>query len=84
MTTGAIFAAMWFILAAYLFYLAVREDRFFFLIAPFFLFLGGWALADLLTETDLMAGAFLWIYRGVAAVMLIICGIKYYFMRRSG
>ena len=81
---GPVFAVMWFIIAAYLFYLAVKEDRFFWFIAPFFVFLGVWALVNELVEADLMAGAYLWIYRGVAAVMLIVCGVKYYFHKKNG
>ena len=82
-TTGILFAVMWFLIAGYLFFLGVREDRFCLFIAPFFLFLGGWALADQISSADLMAGAYLWIYRGVAVVMLIICGIKYYIMKKN-
>lgn len=77
-------AGMWIIIALYLFYLAITEDTFFFFIAPFFAFLGLWQLADILTVKNLMAGNFLWIYRGVAAVMLIICGIKYILYKKNG
>ena len=74
---------MWLIIAAYLFYVALTEDTFFFAIAPFFVFLGLWALIDRLSPADLMAGPFVWIYRGVATVMLIICGIKYILYKRK-
>lgn len=77
MTTGMIFAIVWFVIAAFLFYLAFTEDTFFFFIAPFFAFLGVWAFVNEKIETDLMAGPFLWIYRGVATLMLIICLVKY-------
>ena len=84
MISGYIYAAVWFILAAYLFYLAVKESRFFFFVAPFFIFLGVWALVNELVETDLMGGVYAWIYRGVAVIMLLICGIKYYLSRKNG
>lgn len=78
-----VFAIMWLLIAGYLFYLAFTEDRFFFIIAPFFAFLGIWALVNELIAADLMAGAYLWIYRGVAALMLIICGVKYFLYKKG-
>ena len=83
MISGYIYAVVWFALAAYLFYIAVKESRFFFFIAPFFVFLGIWALVNELIETDLMSGVYLWIYRGAAVVMLLICGIKYYLTKKD-
>jgi len=83
MISGYIYAAVWFILAAYLFYVGIKENRFFLIVAPFFVFLGGWALADELTAVDLMSGAYGWIYRGVAILMLIICALKYYLHRKN-
>ena len=83
--SGFIFAAMWIIIALYLFFLAFTEDTFFFFIAPFFAFLGVWQLLDRLnTSVDMMAGPAVWIYRGVATVMLIICGIKLFLNKRNG
>ena len=84
MISGYIYAAVWFILAAYLFYVAVKESRFFFIVAPFFVFLGVWALANELVETDLMSGVYGWIYRGTAMIMLIVCAVKYYLTRKGG
>ena len=83
MITGYIWAVLWFILAAYLFYLAFRESRLFFIIAPFFVFLGGWALADELLEVDLMGGVYGWIYRGVAVIVLIIYGVIFFNTKRK-
>ena len=83
MISGYIYAALWFAIAGYLFYIAVKESRFFFIIAPFFVFLGVWALVDELIETDLMGGIYGWIYRGVALIMLIICGVRYYLAKKK-
>lgn len=82
--SGFIFAAMWLLLAAYLFRLGYTTDAFFYAVAPFFAFLGVWALVNELIETDLMAGTYLWIYRGTAALMLILCGIKYILYKKNG
>ena len=84
MIPSYIYVVLWYILAAYLFYMAFRESRFFFVLAGFFAFLGTWALVDIFTKTDLMAGVYGWIYRGVAIVVLIICVIRYYFSKKRG
>ena len=83
MTSGILFAIMWLVIALYLFYMAFTEDTFFFFIAPFFAFLALWAFINEKISTDLMAGPFLWIYRGVAALMLVICGIKYILYKKN-
>ena len=84
MIPSYIYIVLWYILAAYLIYVGVKENRFFFVPAAFFVFLGSWALADQLVETDLMSGVYGWIYRGVAILALIICAVKYYLSKRSG
>ena len=79
-----VYVALWYILAVYLIYVAIKESKFFFIPAAFFVFLGSWALADILIETDLMHGAYGWIYRGVAILALIICAVWYYFRKKNG
>ena len=79
-----VYIALWYILAAYLIYVAVRENRFFFVPAAFFVFLGTWTLADQLVETDLMHGGYGWIYRGAAIIALIICAVWYYLKKKNG
>lgn len=83
MISGYIYATVWLILAAYLFYMAVKESRFFFLLSAFFVFLGVWAFVNELTAVDLMAGVYGWIYRGVAVVVLILCIVRYYFYKKN-
>lgn len=76
--TGYVYTAMWFILAVYMFYLAIKNSKFFFVLSAFFLFLSGWYLCDeLLTNVDLFSGIYSWIYRGVALIVLIVCIIAY-------
>ena len=79
-----LFVALWFILAGYLFFLAIKENRLYFTGAVFFAFLGGWTLADQLTAVDLMSGVYGWIYRGVAMLMLAVCGVWYYWYKKKG
>jgi len=82
--SGWLFVALWFILAGYLFFQAIKENRIYFLPVIFFIFLGAWALADQLTAVDLMSGVYGWIYRGVAMVVLVVCGVWYYFYKKNG
>lgn len=84
MIPSYVYVALWYILAAYLFYIAVKESRFFFVLSGFFIFLGTWALVDVFIETDLMGGVYGWIYRGVAIVVLIVCAVWYYLSRKRG
>lgn len=84
MISPYIYIVLWYLLAAYLFYMALRESRFFFILSGFFIFLGTWALVDVLIDTDLMAGVYGWIYRITAIVVLILCFLKYYFSKKQG
>ncbi len=81
--TGYVYAAMWLVIAIYLFYTALKNSKFFFVLSGFFLFLGGWYLADELLAVDLFAGVYSYIYRGVAIVVLIACAIAYMRYRKS-
>lgn len=74
---------MWFILAAYLFFMAKRHYKILFLPAGFMTFLGVWELIDTLTELDMKSGIYGWIYRGVASVILALCLIWYFWQRRN-
>ncbi len=77
--SGYLYAALWLIIAVYLFYHGVKSNRFFFILSAFFLFMSGWYLADeLLKDINLLEGSYGLIFRGVAVVVLIICGIAYY------
>jgi len=84
MIPSYIYVILWYVLAAYLFYWAIKESRFLFILSGFFIFLGTWALVDIFVETDLMAGVWGWIYRGVAILVLILCIIRYYLSKKRG
>ena len=84
MIPSYIYVILWYLLAAYLIYMAVKVNRFFFLPSGFFVFLGTWALVDLFVEPDLMTGVYGWIYRGVALAVLIICAVWYYLSKKRG
>ncbi|MBQ3285315.1 MAG: hypothetical protein IJH40_06695 [Ruminococcus sp.] len=80
---GWLYVAVWFALAAYLIYVTVRRYRtpLMFILSGFMVFLGVWELANMLTAVDLKSGAFGWIYRGVAAVVLVMCLIWCFILR---
>ena len=84
MIPSYIYAVLWFVLAAYLIYIAIRETKFFFVPAAFFVFLGVWALVDIFVEPNLMSGVYGWIYRGVSLLVLIICAVWYFFKKKNG
>lgn len=81
--TGYVYAGMWLVLAIYLFYTAIKNSKFFFVLSGFFLFLSGWYLADELLPVNLFEGVYSYIYRGVAIVVLIACAIAYMRYRKS-
>ena len=80
---GYVYTAVWFLIAAYLFYTAIRRYRkpILFLMAGFVTFLGIWELVDTLIEINLKTGVYGWIYRGVALVVLVMCLIWYFRLR---
>lgn len=81
--TGYVYAAMWLILAVYMFYLAFKHSKFLFVLSGFFLFSFVWQLTDKLIETNLFAPPYSFIYRGVAIVVLIVCIVVYSKLRKE-
>ncbi|MBQ3330492.1 MAG: hypothetical protein IJG87_04860 [Ruminococcus sp.] len=81
--TGWLYVAVWFALAAYLIYVTIRRYRtpLMFILSGFMVFLGVWELVNMLTAVDLKSGAFGWIYRGVAFVVLVMCLVWYFVLR---
>lgn len=77
---GYIYTAAFVIIGIYLIYNAIKEYRFLLLPGIYFIFLGGWWLAnELLPDVNLMSGVFGWIIRGLSVVVLVITGLIYYF-----
>lgn len=77
--SGYIYAALWLIIAVYLFIQAVKETKFLFFLSAYFLFMSGWYLCDeLISSVNLFEGIYSWIFRGVAVVVLLVCVIVYF------
>ena len=82
--TGYVYAAAFLIIAVYLFIQAFKNHKILFLLSAYFLFMGGWYIANgMLTDINLFEGMYSWIFRGVALVVLIICAIVYVIYRRN-
>ena len=73
-----VYPAIWFMAGLILIARMGKENKIFYLAGAFFLFLGGWWLADVLLTVDLMSGVWGWVLRGVSAVMLLILGAFYF------
>lgn len=82
---GYLYTVVWFLIAGYLFYLALRRNRtpILFILSGFMVFLGVWELIDTLNEINMKSGVYGWIYRGVAVLALIACFVWYIKSRRS-
>ena len=78
-----VYTAIWFLVGLILITRMGKENKIFYAAGGFFLFLGGWWLADILLEADLMNGPWSWVLRGVSAVMLVIVGAFYMKSYRS-
>ena len=82
---GYVYAAVWFIIAVYLFWTAIRRDRtpILFILSGFMVFMSVWELLDTIYDVNMKTGTYGWIYKGVAVVALIMCFIWFFRSRRG-
>lgn len=80
---GYIYTALWFVLAILLFVKFRKESRIIYVLCAYFLYAGGWWLANQLLEVDLMAGVYGWVFRGISVVMLVMLAVVYISEKRS-
>lgn len=74
-----IYIAGFLLVGAYLLYRGFREFKILIIPGVYFLFLGGWRLADkLMPEAELMQGVYAWIIRIVSLFVLAAVGAVYY------
>ena len=69
---GYVYTAMWLIIGLMLVFRYGRENRVFYFAGGFFLFMGIWWLIDTLTDLNLFADPWVWVFRGAVAVALAI------------
>ena len=80
---GYIFAALWILIGLYLCFQGIKTHKVFFLISLLFFFMGAWYLVNEFTQTDLFSNPYVWIFRGVLILFLIIIGVFIYKKRKS-
>ncbi len=79
------YAILWFIVGLVLLFSLSKENKIFILAGGFFLFLGGWWLANaLLPEIDLFAGTWGIVLRSVSGVALVILTAAFLREYRAG
>ena len=85
MINGYLAAAVWLLISGYLLFTAIRRERtpILFILSGFMAFMGVWELINMLTEVNMKAGIYGWIYRGVALLALILCFFWFFRSRRN-
>lgn len=81
--TSYLYTALWAILAFYMLYLAIKENRLFLAAFVFFLFMAAWSLLDALLSINMFSGIYGIIYRSVAGAFLLIFVIGYVIYKRK-
>ena len=75
-----VYSVLWFVVAVILFVRYRKENKAVYLLSGYFLFMGAWWLVNALSpDIDLMGGYYVWIYRGVTLVVLVV--VLLYYMR---
>lgn len=80
---GFVYAGLWIAIAVILLVRFRKESPAVVPMSLYFVFLGGWWAVNEFAPMDLMHDPYVWILRGVSAVMLVFCGVIYYLGRRS-
>ena len=78
-----VYIVLWGVLAVYCYAMAHKVSNVLYIAGVFFTFMCGWNLADVLLPVDLMAGTFVWIYRGVSIAFLAVIVILYAIMKKN-
>ena len=67
-----VYAGMWLVVGLILIFRMGKENKVFYLAGAFFLVLGGWWLANALTEVNLFEGVWGWTLRVITAIALVL------------
>ena len=73
-----VYAGMWFIVGLILIFRMGRENRIFYVAGAFFLFLGGWWLADAMIPANLFAGGWSIVLRVITAIALVLMCVAFF------
>ncbi len=77
-----VYSVMWLIIAIYLLYLGIKDNKVFIIFSVYFLFNACWWFADYFVSAEMLHGTWGWIFRGITAVFLII-GVAVIVMQRK-
>lgn len=77
------YAIMWVLVAAFLFYFAVKEHKILFVFSAYFAYLGIWWFLNELLAVDLFAGVYLIVFR-VIAVVAVVFTVIIYIVQKKG
>ncbi|MBR2176394.1 MAG: hypothetical protein IJ861_05560 [Clostridia bacterium] len=80
---GYVYAVLWIFIAMLLFVRFKKESKIVYPICLYFLFLGGWWLANEFISEDLLKGSYSWILRAVSVGVLTVCIIVYFLERKK-
>lgn len=74
-----LYIVTFFLTGIYLVVKAIKDYRFLLLPGIYFIFMGVWWLIDIPLKADLQSGVYMWILRGISAIILLATGLIYYF-----
>lgn len=79
---GYFYAILWFIVGIILIFSVSKENKIFCFAGAFFIFLGGWWLADAILPQNLFQGRWGWVFRIITLLALAVFSVAFYLERR--
>lgn len=74
-----VYGAVWLIIALLLIFKMSKENKIFYFLGGYFVFMGAWWIINpLVPSVNMFDGVPGWIFRGVSAVVIIIVAVFYY------
>ena len=75
---GYFYAVMWLIAGLLLIFTVSKENKIFYFLGAYFLFMGSWwGINEYLHDVNLFDGVYGWVFRGISAIVLIIIIVFY-------
>lgn len=81
--TSYVYIVLWFAIALYMIVQAHKVSKWLYLAAAYFVFLGGWYIAQIVTGGIMFSGVYGWIFRGVSLVALAAFLLIYFLNKRK-
>lgn len=80
---GYVYGIIWFVLAVLLFFKFRGEGKIIYVLSIYFMIMGIWWTANEIVSVDLMGGMYVWIFRAITFLMLLVLLVVYYRERHS-